>query len=403
MSTSAGSTGGTVPYLDVLDPAFDFHSPEAIAAQEESWHAESPLGPLVLRYAEAQEILRDRGFDHNGKGFLAQNGVVDGPVYDWFVPMIVNHDGEEHRRLRGLVNKAFTPRMVEGLRPFIRAWAEELTERLRAEEVCEFVEDFSDPLPLAVMCRLLGVPAEDYEFFRRWSPEIGLVFGLANGGDVAARVERAVVALNDYVDGLIKDKQAHPGEDLSSALVAAWEGGGRVTRDELRNLLVTLVFAAHDTTRHQLANAIVAFAEHPGQWELLARDPGLAPRAVEELFRYRPSTTILFRYAIEDLEFHGLGIAKGMPLTVLIPTAQRDPRVHENAHAFDITAPRTATPLQFGGGPHHCLGAALARAELSEALPALAARLGPPSLAGPVAWTPPIGIYGALTVPLRFA
>src|SRR5262249_41078046 len=111
-----------VPFLNIIDPAFDFDTPEVALAQAESWYAETPIGPLVLRYAESQELMRDRRLDHNGKGYMEANGIFDGPIYDWFVPMIVNHDGDDHRRLRGLVNKAFTPRTVNNLRPFIRSY-----------------------------------------------------------------------------------------------------------------------------------------------------------------------------------------------------------------------------------------------------------------------------------------
>jgi cytochrome P450 len=146
----------------------------------------------------------------DGERYLKMAGVDSGPIHDWFVPMIVNHDGEAHRRLRGLVHKAFTPRMINALRPFIRAKAEELTGHLTSVEVCEFVEDFGNPLPLAVMCELLGVPAEDYDTFRVWTADIGLVFSLALGGDIVRRVESALVGLNGYVDALMADKSASP-------------------------------------------------------------------------------------------------------------------------------------------------------------------------------------------------
>jgi cytochrome P450 len=162
-----------VPFLNVVDPKFDFASPEVAQAQAASWYAHSPIGLLVLRYTEAQELLRDPRLDHNGKRFMEMYGIVDGPIYDWFVSMISCHDGASHRRLRGLVNKAFTPRTVSRLQPFIRATAERLIARLRTVETCEFVEDFANSLQLAVMCQLLGVPEEDVETFRDWSTDLG--------------------------------------------------------------------------------------------------------------------------------------------------------------------------------------------------------------------------------------
>jgi cytochrome P450 len=393
----------SVPFLNVLDPEFDFGSPEAMAAQARSWYADSPIGLLVLRYAEAQELLRDRRLDHNGSGYIEQSGVFDGPIYDWFVPMINHHDGEKHRRLRSLVSKAFTPRMINELRPFIRATAERLTEGLASADVSEFAASFADRLPLAVMCELFGVPTEDYDTFRVWTNDIGLVFSLVHGGDTVARVEKAVVGLNGYISALMAEKAKNPGDDLISTLVVAQRTEGQVSEEELLNLLVTLVFAAHDTTCHQLSHAMVDFAAHPEQWQLLAERPELAPQAVEEVIRWSPSTPAIYRCAAEDFEYGGLHIEKGTFLTMVAQTAQRDPRVFPNGDRFDITTTNTAGPLLFGAGPHYCLGAPLARVEMAEALVALVERLGPPSIAGPVSWRPRTGIHGPSELPLRFA
>lgn len=400
---SSESTTTDVPFLNVVDPEFDFGSPEVMSAQARSWYADSPIGLLVLRHAEAQELLRDRRLDHNGRGYMEQSGVFEGPIYDWFVPMIVNNDGEDHRRLRGLVSKAFTPRMINELQPFIRATAVRMAEELASVDVSDFVDKFADILPLEVMCELLGVPAEDYDTFRGWTNDIGLVFSMVHGGDIVARVEKAVVGLNDYARTLIEEKAKSPGTDLISKLVTAQRSEGQVSEDELRNLIVTLVFAAHDTTCHQLSNAMVIFADHPEQWDLLAQRPELAAPAVEEIMRWCPSTPIIYRCAAEDFEYQGLHVEKGTFLTMCVHTAQRDPRVFENGDKFDITNVSTVPPLLFGAGPHFCLGAALARTEMCEALPALAERLGPPSIAGPVSWRPPTGIHGPSKLPLRFA
>lgn len=392
-----------MPFLDVVDPAFDFTSPEALAAQAADWYADSPLGLLVLRYAETQELLRDRRLDHGGDGYLRGNGITSGPIHDWWVPMIVNHDGADHRRLRGLVGRAFTPRTIDLLRPFIRAKAAELADEIEAAGQAEFVDAFANRLPLAVMCELLGVPAEDYATFSVWTSDIGMIFSLAAGGDTAARVERAVAGLDGYVEALIDEKARHPADDLISDMVAAWRAERTVTREELRNLLVTLVFGAHDNTRHQFSNTMVTFAEHPAQWTLLRDRPELAEQAVREAMRWRPSAATVFRRAAEDFEFRGMPIAAGTFLTMAVQAAQRDPRAYPGGHAFDITAVRTAPLLQFGAGPHYCLGTALAHAELGEALPVLAHRFGPPVIAGEVTWRPAFGIHGPNELPLRFA
>ncbi|MEU8690166.1 cytochrome P450 [Streptomyces sp. NPDC048665] len=392
----------TVPFLDVTDPEFDFRGPEVAAAQAGDWWAESPVGLVVLRYAEAQELLRDPRLTQSGEAYLAMNGVLDGPLYDWYLRMIINQDGENHRRLRGLVGKAFTLRMINNLRPGVRAAAERLADRLAAAGACDFVAEYADRLVLAVLSELLGVPAQDHEIFRRWSTDIGLVFSLAHGGDIRARVETAVSELNAYVDGLMADKRANPGSDLVSALVATEPDDEHLSVAELRNFIVALVFAAHDATLRQLAHAMVAFAGHPEQWTVLAQRPRLTDKAIEEVMRWSPTTTTVHRFATTDFDFRSVRLTAGTVVTVAVVPAQRDPAVFRDGHLFDITAPREAPLLQFGAGPHHCLGAVLARAELGEALRALTARFGPPVVTDRIIWRPPMGITGPAVLPLRF-
>ena len=403
MSTVVGDVSQSeVPFLDVFDPGFEFGAPEVMAARERSWYANSPVGLLVLRYAEAHALLRDTRLVSNGKRFMEMNGVFDGPIHDWFIPMIANQSGPRHDRLRGLVNRAFTPRMINGLLPFIRSKVAQLTDGLVSKAECEFLEDFGNPLPLAVMCELLGVPPEDYDTFSVWTTDIGLVFSLAYGGEIREQVETAIVGLQGYVESLMAEKKANPGEDLISALVAARSDDSGVSAEELRNLLVTLVFGAHDSTRNQLANALVVFTEHPEQWTLLRERPELAVQATEEVMRWRPSTPTLGRFAAVDFDYQGLHIAKDTFLAMCVTPAQRDPRVFGEGAAFDITATREVPVLQFGAGPHYCLGATLARAEIAEALPALASRLGPPVVAGELTWRPAFGNHGPTSLPLHF-
>ncbi|MFI8371776.1 cytochrome P450 [Streptomyces sp. NPDC085466] len=394
-----------VPFINVIDPEFRFDLPEVARAQAAGWYAETPLGMLVLRHAEASELVRDGRLTHNGTGFMEQNGITGGPVYDWFVNGLVNQDGDSHRRLRGLVGRAFTPRMLENLRPVIKQAAERLADEIAAKGEVDFFEAFADALPLTVMSELLGVPAEDYPRFSNWSSEIGLVFSLALGGDIPGRVEAAVVGLYAYVDALMAQKAEAPTQDLISALVTAQRedaDGARVSLDELRNLVVTMVFAAHDTTRLQLANAMVTFSEHPDQWALLRERPELAPRAVEEVMRWRPSSNAVYRYAAEDIEFRGQRIPEGTMFMIGVQAVQRDPLAYPGGDVFDITADRKTAVMQFGGGPHYCLGAPLARMEITEALPALARRLGAPKVVGDVTWRPAIGITGPNELQLNF-
>ncbi|WP_338090934.1 cytochrome P450 [Planosporangium thailandense] len=389
------------PFLDVTDPEFRFDSPAVTEARELSWYARTPLGLVVLRYAEAHAVLRDPRFGQSGERHLALQGISDGPLYDWFVPLILHRRGEDHLRQRRLLNRAFTPRVIESLRPFIRERAVLLADRIAAAGECEFVDAFADPLPVAVMCELLGVPAADYDVFRRWSSDVGLTFSLTLA-QTRSRVEMAVVGLYEYVDGLIAQRRADPRADLLSALVAAEESGDRLSTEELRNLAVGLVFAAHDTTRNQLAQAMVVFAAHPEQWRRLGERPELAARAAEEVMRWAPTDPVIPRFALEDVELHGVDIPAGTFVPVCIQAAHRDPRVFPGGSRFDISRQREAAQLAFGGGPHFCIGAATARVEIAEALRVLTERFDPPEITGPVDWRPPSALYGPERLPLRF-
>jgi cytochrome P450 len=187
---------------------------------------------------------------------------------------------------------------------------------------------------------------------------------------------------------------------LISALIAAEESGDQLTDEELRVMVALLVFAGQDTTRNQLGYALTTFLEHPAQWAQLAEAPTLAARVVEEVMRVRPVVPVIWRVAAEDFEFGGLRIAAGTFVSMFVTAAHTDPRVF-GAAGFDISLERPA-PLTFGGGIHYCLGAPLARAEMEEALPILAARLRAPELTGSVRWRPALGICGPLALPLRF-
>jgi cytochrome P450 len=347
-------------------------------------------------------MLRDRRFIQSGEPHLVRHGVTDGPLWNWFTRLILFNQGDDHTRLRRLVNRAFVPSAVHRLRPDIRTAATGLSARIAEAVEVDFVEAFCDPYPVTIMGKLLGVPLDDYHRLRQWSSDVGLTFSLSVGA-LRDRIERAVVELHAYVDRLICDRRRDPGDDVVSALITAEEHGDRLSSDELRNLLVALIFAGHDTTRNQLGLALVAFAENPEEWDLLARRPELAPQAVAEVMRYRPAVPAIFRTAIEDVERNGLEIPDGTFVLQCVQSANRDPRAFVDADRFSIAAARDANHLTFGGGMHFCLGAWVARAEIAEALTILAARLRPPSITGEVEWRPALGIFGPEVLPVRLA
>ncbi|WP_431684182.1 cytochrome P450 [Kitasatospora sp. KL5] len=395
------TTTGEVPFFNTFDPEFSFESADLQHARESAWYATTPAGLLVLRHAEAWELARDARLGHDGQKYMELHGITDGPLYDWFTHMLSQINPTDHDRLRKLVSKAFTPRRVEALRTFARTAAQDLADRITPGQTCEFIETFANPLPARVICEALGVPTEDHEWFRHYSDEIGLVFN-SNLAALRPRVEAAVIHLTEYVDSLITRRTAQPGDDFISALLAAHQDG-QLGEDELRNLILTLIFAGHDQVTCQLGRALATFADHPDQWDLLGRNPALAAGATDEAIRWCPSSQALIRYAFENITFRGLDIPAGTMIMVCNPAANRDPRAYPHGDRFDITAQHEAHQLAFGGGLHRCLGIMLTKLEISEALTVLAQRFGAPHITEPVQWRPPGAIiYGADSLPLTF-
>ena len=394
----------TVAVIDLLDPQFDFESPQVAQAREQHWYADSPIGPVVLRYQEMTELLRDQRFKLGGDGYLRAQGVTSGPLYEWWSNALVSVDLPDYLRLRGLLNKAFTPRLVEGLRPFCRENARRLAEEIEPETDHDFVTAFADPLPALTISRLLGVPSEDYPRFHEWTGDIAMAFARAGIAEVVDRIDAAIVAMSEYVAELLERRRGNLGDDLLSALITAQEAGEKISLDELRRLTLLLVWAGHDATARQFGRALVAFAQHPEQWTLLRRHPELIPQAVEEVCRWSPQTRLTTRFALEDVDYRDLHVPAGTQLLHCVSSANRDPRVFAGGDYFDIVVERKAHQLVFGGGVYRCLGAALARVEMTEALSVLAQRFGPPKIAGPITWRPPMAfIHGPDELPLRFA
>src|SRR5450755_4414654 len=255
-----------VAFLNILDPAFRVDAQEVQRARAIAWYARTPLGYAVLRYDEVVALLRERRLRQGLAERLARQGITDGPLAQWWRVMILNADGDEHLRLRRLVAKAFTPPAVERLRPFMRASANELIDSFVQRGECDFVAAFADRYPGQIICELLGVPAgTERERFAAWANDLGLAFGF-EATVHRARIETAVLALSRWAEAQIAERRRHPGPDLISALIVAEESGSQLSGDELRAMVVALVFAGNDTTRNQLGLAMAAFLAYPAQW-----------------------------------------------------------------------------------------------------------------------------------------
>ncbi|MFE3525206.1 cytochrome P450 [Streptomyces sp. NPDC059161] len=311
-------------------------------------------------------------------------------------------DAPEHTRLRKMVAGEFSARRIESLRPRIQQLTDELLDAIAPLAGADLVESLARPLPVAVICELLGVPAEDQEPFRVWSHD--MVFPpTPQAGLTAAK------SMTDYLTGLLRAKDRSPGDDLLSALVRARDAeGARLGPEELLGMAFVLLVAGHETTVNLLSNGTYALLTHPEQFSALRADRSLLEGAIEEMLRYEgPVTSSAYRWATEDVEIDGVTIPAGEAVLILLGSASRDPRRFPDPDDFDIRRPRAgggAGHLAFGHGIHHCLGAPLARLEATVAFTALLDRFPDLALAADPAelpWRPGL-IRGLDRLPVRY-
>lgn len=328
---------------------------------EEAW--------LATRYHDVKMVLGDPRFSRAASVGRDEPRTSPRPIGTGMLSM----DPPNHSRLRRLVAKAFTARRVEELRPATAAIATELIDAMEADgPPADLVERFSTPLPVRVICRLLGVPAADQHLFRTWSEAIISTTSLS-----PETVMAYLGSLHAYMAGLIAQRREEPTDDLIGAMVQARdEDNDRLTEQEMVELAAGLLAAGHETTVTQISNFVYVLLTHPDQLAVLRARPELVPGAVEELLRYVPlgAAAAFARYATEDLELSGVRIRAGEPVIAAMSSANRDATVFDRPDSFDVT--RGAGPhIGFGHGVHHCLGAQLARMELQVALATLLERL----------------------------
>jgi cytochrome P450 len=391
-----------LPVLDYTDPALrgpGFH-PRMAQLREQGWLAATPLGALVLDRETAELFLRSRSTTFPGRKLAEIFGIETGPLAEELRRNILCIDGDDHRRLRNLVNPAFTPRAADRWRPAMRTYLAELWDAVREQGRCEFVEAFAKPYPSLVIATVMGAPLADAPRLHHWSNWIQKQFDAEALMTQRELIEQAVVEFYAYAEQLLATRREDPGEDLVSALLAAEADGDRLSDVECVNLVLNVLIGGVDTTQSQLAHAVRLLAEHPDQWAALRADPSLAPRAVEEALRHEPITPFTARIVVEDMEVRGISFPVGTVVLVASVTANRDGV--PDPDRFDITRVGGARLTTFGAGIHYCLGANLARAELQEALGFLAARIERLELDGQPAYGGVTGIYGLDALPLRF-
>ena len=367
------------------------------------WLAKNDIGYNVLTYESVLGILRDKRW-HSATGLVAQiRGVTDEQFLQRRRTSILNAEGDIHVRLRRLVAPAFSPRSADRLRPFMQDVINSLVDPIAKTGKAEFVADVCEPYPIPIICELLGAPKQDWQLFSRLATDVLRIFS----EDMVAQLPIIMAAqdeLNAYTRTLIEQRRSVPRDDLLTDLISAEEAGDKLTTEELEMMVEAVIVGGTDTTRNQLGLAISLFAQHPDQWEKLANDPSLAPRAVEETMRYIGAVGGTVRYASEDIEYNGILFPKGSFMSTSLSSGNFDASVFPEPETFDITRPPVGQPqLSFGAGIHYCLGASLARAELQEALVILSQRLPKLSLDGEPEYKPSsVGIFGPAKLPIRF-
>ena len=394
-----------VPYLDIAAPEFAMSSEQVRDARERSWVAQTNYGYGVLRYREVSELLKHPSLNQGSAKWPDHHGVHSGLFHDWWSKNLLVLEGEEHHRIRRLLNPAFSPTVARRLEPEFADIATELIDAMKAKAAAgaeiEFVGDFAEPFATRALCAMMGLSHEHWPFIADRANTVGYALSVSIKEDIE-RIDVAVQELYEFVDQLIRERKADPGQDVVSRLVQFSEAGDKLTDAELRNALVLMLFGGMDTTRNQLGLILQTFMRNPAQWELLAARPDeLAKPALEEALRANPTTRWVTREANEDFEYQGLQIAKGTTVHLFTMSSGTDPEAYPDPQ-IDIEAEGRAPHHTFGGGVHHCLGHYIARADMSVALPLLAESFTEISCPGGDTWLPDSGNHGPVRLPITF-
>jgi cytochrome P450 len=393
-----------LPRITVADGTYEQRRALRSSLASDHWLVRNIFGYEVLRYDDATAVLRDKRWHSAVSRIPELMGITNPAFLERQQVSILSAEGDMHTRLRRLVASAFSPRAADRLRPFMRDVMNGLVDHVAAAGRADFTPEICEPYPIPIICELLGAPKADWQLFSRWAGDILEIFS----EDVVDKIDlimRTQDELGEYTRGLIAERRSKPADDLLTDLIAAEEAGDKLSTDELVMMVNAVIVGGTDTTRNQLGCAVALFADHPDQWALLAERPELAPRAVEEAMRYFGAVRGTARFASCDIEYRDVVFPAGTFMAVALADANRDPAVFKEPESFDITSEAPGQPqMTFGSGIHYCLGAALARAELQEALPLLAQRMPKLAIDGSIIWKPEgVGIFGPAHMPISFA
>ncbi|MEJ8305256.1 cytochrome P450 [Saccharibacillus sacchari] len=351
------------------------------------------FGWMITRYEDAVEILRDQRFVKDmSKMFGSEYQSI-------FTSNMLFSDPPDHRRLRGLVQQGFTPKLVEAMREHIQQIADGLLDAVEGQDTMELIDDYAFPLPIIVISEILGVPVSDRDKFRVWSNSIVGAANAEEGPDVYLHMQQFTEYLAQWFEQLRKQ----PGDDLISRLIVAEDAGERLSEQEIYGVVSLLIIAGHETTVNLIGNGVLSLLQHPDQLKKLQDNPELIKGAIEEMLRYNgPVEFSTSRWAGEDLEFKGHAMKRGDLVIVALDSAGRDGDQFTDPDLFDITRERSRH-LAFGHGIHMCLGAPLARLEGEIAINTLLRRFPNIKLredANELEWRPGMIVRGVKEIPL---
>jgi cytochrome P450 len=405
------SEAPTPPPFDIRDPAF-LADPYPVFRKLRATMPvfKAPLGRWFLTgYEDTALMLRDRRF---GRGYDDPEALqrrfgptaLQEPAVVELSHMMLMRDPPDHTRLRGLVTKAFTARRIEALRTSIQDLTDRLLDKVVPLGRMDAIRDLAFPLPVLVICELLGIPQPDRERFVTGSSSGGALLNPtpptreeldhANAGSIQSSL---------YFDALFEKRRQEPQDDLITQLVQAEEAGDRLTIAELRANVSLLFAAGHETTVNLIGNGIYSLLRHPEQWQTLRDDPTLIPNAIEEILRFESPVQAVGRTVSEPLELSGTSLQKNEIVVSFVGGANRDPAVFDDPERFDVTR-KDLRPLSFGGGIHFCLGAQLARIEAAVMFETIVRRLPNLRLADPEhpKWRPSFILRGLTELPVKW-
>jgi cytochrome P450 len=330
---------------------------------------------VITGYDAANEILRDRRFRSSPIADRFRSELPPGAARDELSHRINFLDPPDHPRVRGLIQQAFTPARVRDMRPWLEQKTQELIEAIveRGADVFDMRAELAHQLPSLVISEMLGVPIADRDQLTEWTEAVTPLLGTQVEPEHLPPALAASEQFRAYAADLVAKRREKPADDLLSAMIQVGEGQERLSREELLSLVVTLYSAGHRTTRDLFAIGLYTLLKHTDIYAALARDPMLVPAAVNEFLRHDTPTVFVGRVTVEPAEVAGVSMPAGVPVLILLTAANRDPAHFPDPDRFDI-ARTGSTPLSFAAGPHHCLGAALARMEVEVMLTAVTRR-----------------------------